>query len=157
MVGSFPKDPAAITSCGLNWTDWLNGDAIASSTWIVPPELTKVQESNTATITAIKFSGGVSGHSYVLTNRITTTTAVANCLRGADFEKLQEEIWERAKAAAVNGLRGHVDSAVDGWGRAIDVSSLKGDHRASKDLLEAVGIVEREPSGARLGVQIVIG
>ena len=79
-----PKDPDAVLDYDIHWNDndagtneagddgWLQGDTIATSTWIVPAGLTKDSDSKTTTTATVWLSGGVEGESYVITNRITT-------------------------------------------------------------------------------------
>lgn len=70
-----PKDPDEVKDYVVDWTDRLAGDAIASSTWIVPDGITKDSDAfdvdeSTATIW---LSGGTLGDNYEFVNRITTT------------------------------------------------------------------------------------
>lgn len=66
------KDPDALVDYSVNWSRWLDGDEIASSTWLVPAGLTNEGEDNTTTTATIWLSGGTIGTSYTVTNRITT-------------------------------------------------------------------------------------
>jgi len=68
------KDPQAVLDYTIDWTKWLDeaGDAIATSTWIVPTGLTKVTETNTTKLATVWLSGGTVGTNYTVTNRITT-------------------------------------------------------------------------------------
>jgi len=69
-----PKDPDSIIDYGVDWSNWLaTGETITSSAWIVPAGLTNDSDSNTSTATAIFLSGGTSGTTYELTNRVTTS------------------------------------------------------------------------------------
>jgi hypothetical protein len=70
---TFPKDPNAVLDYSVDWSRWLDGDAIASSAWTVPADLAKVTETNTDTKATVWLSGGSAGQSYPVTNRITTT------------------------------------------------------------------------------------
>jgi len=70
---TFTKDPNAVLDYSLDWTRWLDGDAIATSEWIVPDDLVRVTDSRTTKIATIWLSGGLAGQSYTITNRITTT------------------------------------------------------------------------------------
>lgn len=70
---TFTKDPNAVLDYSLDWTRWLDGDAIATSEWIVPDGLVKVTDSRTMKISTIWLSGGLASQSYAITNRITTT------------------------------------------------------------------------------------
>jgi len=56
---------------GFNHTQFLNGDTISSSTWIVPSELLELSKSNTTTHAYIKIknSTGIEGSIYRITNR----------------------------------------------------------------------------------------
>ena len=66
------KDPNAVLDYSIEWTDWLDGDTIATSTWTVPAGLTKVTDEKTAVKTTAWLSGGAAGATYTLHNRITT-------------------------------------------------------------------------------------
>jgi hypothetical protein len=69
---NFPKDPNAVLDYKIDWTTWLAGDTISSSTWIVPSGITKTTESNTTTTTTIWLSGGTADTEYEVVNRIVT-------------------------------------------------------------------------------------
>ena len=71
---NFTKDPQAVLDYTIDWTKWLDevGDAIATSTWVVPSGLTKVTETNTSKIATVWLSSGTDGTNYTVTNRITT-------------------------------------------------------------------------------------
>lgn len=66
------KDPDEVLDYQIDWTTRLDGDTIATSTWIVADGITKDSDSNTTTATTIWLSGGTIGDRYELTNRITT-------------------------------------------------------------------------------------
>lgn len=68
----YKKDPNAIKDYSMNWAPWLDGDTIATSTWIVPTGITKLSDTNTTTTTTIWLSSGTANSTYRLTNRITT-------------------------------------------------------------------------------------
>ncbi len=69
------KDPNAVKDYDINWSPFLvDGDTLATSTWIFPEEeITKNSDSFTTTRTKIWLSGGVAGRSVTFVNRITTT------------------------------------------------------------------------------------
>lgn len=71
---AFVKDPDAVLDYGFDWTEWLDGDTISNSIWIVESGLTVVPGSETAddNFTKLFISGGVNDANYTLTNRITT-------------------------------------------------------------------------------------
>lgn len=69
------KDPDEVVDYGINWDDPPNslaGDTILTSTWIVPPGITKNSDGATATTTTIWFSGGTVGENYSNVNRVVT-------------------------------------------------------------------------------------
>lgn len=67
-----PKDPDDVVDYSVDWTDWLAGDTIATSVWVVPTGITKDSDTNDTTSATIWLSGGTEGDDYQLTNRITT-------------------------------------------------------------------------------------
>ena len=69
------KDPSDVLVLGRNWTAFLDGDTIATSTWAAEAGLTVDSESETATQTSVQISGGTAGSVYRLTNTITLTTS----------------------------------------------------------------------------------
>lgn len=71
----YVKDPDAVLDYKVDWADWLaaTGDAIVTSTWLVPAGVTKTDEDNTTATATIWLSGGTAGSSYQVTNRVTTT------------------------------------------------------------------------------------
>lgn len=66
------KDPAAVLDYGIDWSAWLNGDTISTSTWTVPSGITQASESETTTTATIWLSGGTAGTDYLVTNKIVT-------------------------------------------------------------------------------------
>ena len=66
------KDPTEILDYGIDWVLRLAGDTIVTSTWVVPAGITKNSDSSTPSTTTIWVSGGTSGQSYPVENRITT-------------------------------------------------------------------------------------
>lgn len=66
------KDSDDVLDYEIDWTAWLDGDTIAGSTWIVADGITKDSDTHTDATTTIWLSGGTTGASYRLTNRITT-------------------------------------------------------------------------------------
>jgi len=65
-------DPDADDDIEFDWSKWLAGDTLSASDWIVPAPLARVSQSFTATTAKVRYSGGVHGARYTLTNRITT-------------------------------------------------------------------------------------
>lgn len=72
VATQFIKDPNARLDYGFDWSEWLNGDTITNSTWIVTAGLTSDTPTNTTTVTKIWLSAGTLGELYTVTNRITT-------------------------------------------------------------------------------------
>lgn len=73
-LGLRQKDPNAKLDYTVDWSDWLNGDTLATSTFVVASGLTKESETNNTTTATVWLSGGTNGDSYIITNRITTAT-----------------------------------------------------------------------------------
>lgn len=69
---TFMKDPTAILDYAVDWSAWLSGDTIATSTWTVPTGLTLVRLDFTPSQGVAWISGGTVGQTYFLTNTITT-------------------------------------------------------------------------------------
>jgi len=74
------KDPEAILTYSLDWSDWLNnGETISSSTFTVEnisgdsDPLSKVSQSSSDTVATVKVSGGTSGNIYKVYDQITTS------------------------------------------------------------------------------------
>lgn len=58
----------------VDWSDWLDGDTLASSVWVVPAGITATADTFSSPVTVIWLEGGgVSGTRHVLKNQITTT------------------------------------------------------------------------------------
>lgn len=74
--GVATKDPNATENYQIDWTDWLNGLSIGTSSWTLSSTgITSVASSATSTVATIVVSGGTSGVTYKLTNRIQTSTS----------------------------------------------------------------------------------
>lgn len=70
---TFIKDPDAVLDYSIEWSKWLAGDRIQTSTWSVSdPALEAAGDSNTPSRATVWLSAGVAGQSYTVTNRITT-------------------------------------------------------------------------------------
>ncbi|HTQ20858.1 hypothetical protein [Mycobacterium sp.] len=69
---TFTKDPDAVLDYSIEWSKWLAGDQIQTSTWTAAdPDLQAANETNTVTSTTVWLSGGTEGQSYTVTNHIT--------------------------------------------------------------------------------------
>jgi len=71
-MSNIEKDPGEVLDYGFDWSEWLNGDTIITSTWTVPTGITQNSETETTTTTTIWLSGGSFGQRYTIKNTITT-------------------------------------------------------------------------------------
>jgi hypothetical protein len=70
----FVKDPDAVVDFTRYWTAWLaDGEAIATSAWVVPTDLTNDLDTHDDDSATIWLSGGTAHHAHVITNTITTS------------------------------------------------------------------------------------
>jgi hypothetical protein len=69
----FTKDPLAQLDYGFDWTPYLNGLTIASSSWIIPTGLTKISQAASASVATVLLSGGTLAREYDITNQITVS------------------------------------------------------------------------------------
>ncbi len=73
LMATWTKDPDENEPFEIRWSKRLNGDTIVSSVFIdVTDGITVGATSNTTTTTTVWLSGGTSGVTYSLTNRVTT-------------------------------------------------------------------------------------
>lgn len=72
-----PKTPGEIRDYDVDWSAYLDGDTVASSTWDVPAGLSIITTANDDTSATIRVSGGTAGESYLLANTITTAAGLA--------------------------------------------------------------------------------
>ncbi len=76
MPSRFLKSSDAKLEYEVDWGDWLDGDTIISSSWVVPSGITILSESNTTTIAKAKLGGGTIGQSYQPVNKIITAAGL---------------------------------------------------------------------------------
>lgn len=70
---NFIKDPDAVLDYEIDWTEWLDGDAIQTATWHDPTDgLTVVRSSTTNTVSTVWLSGGTVGATAKVTCRVVT-------------------------------------------------------------------------------------
>ena len=69
---NFLKDPEGVLDYQIDWSSWLDEDAISSSSWTVPTGITEDSSTNDTTTATIWLSGGTLGEDYEITNRIVT-------------------------------------------------------------------------------------
>ena len=73
FVPDNPKDPDAVIDYQIDWTAWLNGDVISTSTWAADTGITVDSDSDDGSISTVWLSGGTAGTTYSVTNQIITT------------------------------------------------------------------------------------
>lgn len=74
----FLQDPSSVLDYSIVWTDELDGsEAVSTSTWLAPPDITVANPTNTTDTTTVLLSGGRPGVSYVITNRVVTDSSPA--------------------------------------------------------------------------------
>lgn len=79
------KDPEAILSYQITWSEWLpSGDTIASSSWEVETisgdtdNITITGNSFTDSVTTVTINGGTSGNIYKLYNTVNTNNSLTD-------------------------------------------------------------------------------
>jgi hypothetical protein len=77
------KPAAAVLDYSIDWTQWLAGDTLASSSWTCDPGITgtPVGLSTGATRTTLWLSGGTAGQSYNIADTVTTTAGRTQVVR----------------------------------------------------------------------------
>ena len=82
MMSFYLKDPEARVDYAIDWTDYLDGQTIAASTWSVEPVEQggiAVDEASFEPLrTAARLSGGVTGHCYSVSNLVTLSDSSAD-------------------------------------------------------------------------------
>ena len=74
----FDKDPQAVLDYLADWSEWLDIDTIATSTWTAPTGITADSSRNTTTTATVWLSGGTLGATYKVVNHIVTTAGREN-------------------------------------------------------------------------------
>lgn len=69
---TFVKDPQAKLDYSVDWTQWLNGDTISSSSWDVPADLSLISQNYTTRVATVWIASGTVGQSYQVKNQIQT-------------------------------------------------------------------------------------
>jgi hypothetical protein len=78
--GPHQQDPQAKLDWEVDWTAWLDGDTIGTSSWVAAAGITKSAETNTSTAARVWLEGGVNGTDYEITNSIITAGGRKNDL-----------------------------------------------------------------------------
>lgn len=68
----FLKDPDAELDYRLDWSAWLDGDTISTSTWSADTGITVTTSTSTTTTATVWLAGGTLGQAYTVTNRVVT-------------------------------------------------------------------------------------
>lgn len=68
------KDPQATLDYSVEWSQWLDGDTISTSSWTVTTGINNTSESTTTTKATVWLSGGSIGGVYSAVNTITTAS-----------------------------------------------------------------------------------
>lgn len=66
------QGPLDVLDYTFDWTDELDGDTIQTSTFSATAGITLASPSNTTTTTKVWVSGGTTGSTYTITNKIVT-------------------------------------------------------------------------------------
>lgn len=74
----FIKDPIAVLDYGFDIEDWLDGDTIQSSYWVVDSGLTVASYGSYSTYFVAWFSGGTYGNRYDATGHVVTNGGRTN-------------------------------------------------------------------------------
>jgi hypothetical protein len=74
----FEKVVDGVKDYYVDWSAWLDGDTIVTSTWTVPDGITKDSDTNTGTRAEVWLSGGTLDTYYTLVNHITTAAGRHN-------------------------------------------------------------------------------
>ncbi len=78
-MAPYTKDPQAKNDYGYDWTKWLAGDTISSSTWAsAPTGLTQSNPTASTTNTTVWLAGGTVDTVYRVTNHIVTAAGREN-------------------------------------------------------------------------------
>lgn len=68
----FAKTPDEVLDYGWDWSQWLGGDTIQTSVWVVDAGLTVPAQGNDSTSTTLWAGAGTLGMRYKCANRIIT-------------------------------------------------------------------------------------
>lgn len=69
---TFTKDPDDVLDYVFDWTRWLDGDTISTSTMTTEAGLTEDSDDNDTEKATVWVSGGTAGTTYTVANKITT-------------------------------------------------------------------------------------
>lgn len=66
------KAPTDVLDYFVDYSEWLGTDTIATSSWVVPTDITQTTDSHTDTVATVFVEGGTVGITYDLVNTIVT-------------------------------------------------------------------------------------
>lgn len=71
-IATYTKEQSAVTDFQIDWTAWLEGRTLTSSSWAISPTagIIIVATSNTSSVATIRLSSGTWGQIYLATNHI---------------------------------------------------------------------------------------
>jgi len=84
-----------------------------------------------------------------------TRRSIARVLKHPDFDTLRERMDEEGRQEALRVLQAHRTVAAQAWTQAVGIAALKGDHRASRDLLYVTHTVD-PPSVGGSGPSVIV-
>lgn len=81
-MAQYLKDPAAVIDHAIDWGGYPGGQTIAASDWHVVPQETDgvavVASAFDASRASVRIGGGIAGHVYAVTNRVTLSDGQVN-------------------------------------------------------------------------------
>ena len=86
-----------------------------------------------------------------------TRETIAAQLKGADFERLRDQVETNLVETVTRYLRNNADKAAKAWVRALDRAAQKGDHKPAKDLLMHAGVIDPPGETSRPQFVVVVG
>jgi hypothetical protein len=71
-ISSFSKETQEVLDYSFDWSQYLDGASISTSSWQLPSGLTEVDRVATSSRATIYIGGGTDSESYIVANTITT-------------------------------------------------------------------------------------
>ena len=76
-----------------DWSDWLQvGEDVASSSWTSEAGITLDSESNTVNSATVRITGGITGKTYYVRNKIVTNSTPPQTHSGEWYIQIQDEL-----------------------------------------------------------------
>ncbi len=86
-----------------------------------------------------------------------TRETIAAQLKGADFERLRDQVETNLVETVTRYLKNNADKAAKAWVRALDRAAQKGDHKPAKYLLMHAGVIDYPGETSRPQFVVVVG